>query len=170
MESGPQALIQRLRTTLADLRWAVAQVPAEREARRPPPALGDWSVRRHVYHLWFYEQAIALPQMQYVLGLRGPLRPPEVSDEEAAWPREVTATAWLERLKHVRAEALRLAEGAPAEAWSRPVAGTIWGARSLAWIVTKTIQHTYEHMTTILQIALFWELAAAFEPPWDPEP
>ena len=145
MESGPQALIQRLCTTRADLRWAVAQAPAEREARRPPPAPGDGSVRRHGYSLWFYEQAIALPQMQYVLGRRGSLRPPEVPDEEAAWPREVPATAWLERLGRVRAEALRRVEGAPAEAWFQPVAGTVWGTRSLAWIVAKTVQHTDEH-------------------------
>lgn len=160
-------LLDRLESTLNDLRWAVAQVPPEREGRRPPPALGDWSVRRQLYHLWFYEHHIALPQIRYALGLRGPLAPGEVPDEDLSWPREVPAATWLARLEEVRQETLALIRPIPSEVWSRPVPGTVWGTRTLAWIVTKTIQHTYEHMTTILQIALFWEMAAAFEPRWE---
>ncbi|HXF68179.1 MAG TPA: DinB family protein [Thermoflexus sp.] len=164
-----EELLQRLESTLSDLRWALAQVPPEREARRPPPALGEWSVRRHLYHLWFYERYIALPQMRYALGLQGPLRPNEVPDEDLAWPREIAAATWLDRLGEVRRETLELSRPIPPEAWNRPVPGTVWGTRTLAWIVTKTLQHTYEHMTTILQIALFWEMAAAFEPRWELE-
>jgi hypothetical protein len=161
-----EALLRRLDSTLEDLRWALAQVPPEREARRPPPALGEWSVRRHLYHLWFYEHHIALPQMRYALGLQGPLLPGEVPDEDLAWPREIPAARWLERLEAVRRETIALARPLPPEVWTRPVSGTVWGTRTLAWIVTKTLQHTYEHMTTILQIALFREMAAAFEPRW----
>ncbi len=162
-----RGLLERLESTLKDLQWAVAQIPPEREGRCPPPALGDWSVRRILYHLWFYEHHIALPQMRYALGLQGPLHPGDVPDEDRSWPREVPAATWLDRLTEVRREALALVHSIPAEAWSRPISGTVWGTRTLAWIVTKTLQHTYEHMTTILQIALFWEMAAAFEPRWE---
>ncbi|WP_322800810.1 DinB family protein [Thermoflexus sp.] len=160
-------LLDRLESTLSDLRWAVAQVPPDREGRRPPPALGDWSVRRQLYHLWFYEAHIALPQIRYVLGLRGPLAPGEVPDEDLFWPRDLPAATWLARLEEVRRETMALVRPIPPEVWSRPVPGTVWGTQTLTWIVTKTVQHTYEHMTTILQIALFWEMAAAFEPRWE---
>lgn len=35
-----QELLDRLESTLDDLRWAIAQVPADREGRRPPTGAG----------------------------------------------------------------------------------------------------------------------------------
>ncbi len=99
--------------------------PPEREARRPPPALGEWSVRRHLYHLWFYEHHIALPQMRYAIGLQGPLHPGEVPDEDLAWPREIPAARRLERLEAVRRETISLARPLLPEVWTRPVPGTV---------------------------------------------
>lgn len=33
----------------------------------------------------------------------------------------------------------------------------MWGPVTLRWVVSKTYQHTFEHGSTIMRIALFWE-------------
>lgn len=45
---------------------------------------------------------------------------------------------------------------APDEAWDQPLA-TVWGQTTLAWVVSKTYQHTAEHISDVLSIALFWD-------------
>lgn len=35
---------------------------------------------------------------------------------------------------------------------------TGWGPRSLAWIVTKSIQHTFEHGDMLLRMVLWWDI------------
>jgi hypothetical protein len=34
---------------------------------------------------------------------------------------------------------------------------SVWGAVTLRWVVSKTYQHTFEHGSTIMRIALFWD-------------
>ena len=40
--------------------------------------------------------------------------------------------------------------------WQSPRT-TLWGEKPLAWIVTKTYQHTCEHGDTLLRMSLWWE-------------
>lgn len=41
------------------------------------------------------------------------------------------------------------------EAWDDQ-RGTVWGARPLHWVVSKTFQHTTEHTHDVMKLALFW--------------
>ena len=40
---------------------------------------------------------------------------------------------------------------------------TNWGPVPLFWVVSKTYQHTAEHISDLLRIALFWDDFAAGE-------
>ena len=44
--------------------WSVEQVPPERRWIVPPARFGEWSAARLVFHMYYYEQMIALPGMQ----------------------------------------------------------------------------------------------------------
>lgn len=69
--------------------WAVRQVPPERLFLMPPGPMGEWSVVRHIFHLRYYEQSLALPGVeQWWGGAR-----PRVADadEEAAWQTALEA-------------------------------------------------------------------------------
>lgn len=43
------------------------------------------------------------------------------------------------------------------EDWERFGASPFWPDVSLRWVVTKTLQHTFEHTNNVLQIGLFWD-------------
>ena len=62
--------------------WGAQQVPNARRNVRPPEALGEWTAARHIFHMVFYEQNIALPAMHQWLGKPLPL---EGVAEDAAW-------------------------------------------------------------------------------------
>jgi hypothetical protein len=62
--------------------WGAQQVPIARRNVRPPEALGEWTAARHIFHMVYYEQNIALPSMQQWLGK--PL-PAEGVEEDIAW-------------------------------------------------------------------------------------
>lgn len=143
--------------------WAMQQVPSERLFTVPPSRfLGAWPAMRHVDHLRHYERALALPSMQ--MWLDGP----GVSVEQAqAWERldlawqPGEALALEERLadfRAVREAQIALVEVVGQAAWetTRP---TVWGEVSLKWVVSKTFQHTAEHLCTVMQIALFWDMS-----------
>ena len=48
--------------------WGTEQVPNSQRYIQPPAGLGEWTVARHVFHLLYYEQTIALPSMRQWLG------------------------------------------------------------------------------------------------------
>src|SRR5215216_2880260 len=63
--------------------WSAEQVPVARQNLQPPTELGQWSAARHVFHLWYYEQTIALPSMrQWLDGIKPAM---EGLDEDIAW-------------------------------------------------------------------------------------
>ncbi|HEV2579904.1 MAG TPA: hypothetical protein VGT44_03540, partial [Ktedonobacteraceae bacterium] len=57
--------------------WAIEQVPPERRPATPPKPLGEWNVARHLFHMTYYEQLIALPSMKIWLN-----EPFTLTDEE----------------------------------------------------------------------------------------
>lgn len=138
--------------------WAVEQVPLERRLIQPPIALGEWSVARHAFHLLFYEQNIALPTMLHWLG--GPKPSLFGLDEDGAWGQRPKLEDIVALFLEVRSEQIDLLPRFTAEQWEE-MRKTIWGPVSLRWVLTKTYQHTNEHVHGVLSIALYWDWSTA---------
>jgi hypothetical protein len=134
--------------------WGAQQVPNARRNIRPPEALGEWTAARHIFHMVFYEQNIALPSMHQWLGK--PL-PVEGVAEDVAWGEgSDNIESLLAEFKNVRDEQIQLLAKFDDLAWNS-TRETIWGSVTLLWVVSKTFQHTAEHTGDILRIALFWD-------------
>ncbi len=158
-----QWLCDQLAHGLSNFEHALAQVPADRLYVRPPPArgedsLGEWPAARHLFHMAYYEQHSAIPALHYWIG--EPYPHYEGSGEDAAWEssREIERT--LVNLREAREWQMELIRSVPAETWNH-VRHTGWGDVSLLWVMTKTVQHTHEHINDVLRIALFWDMAEA---------
>ena len=140
--------------------WAANQVPGERQYKKPPQGLGEWSAARHIFHMLYYEQTIALPSMRQWYGEPSPLV--QDSDEETAWNGSERMDDLLLKFQNIRDQQIALLPKLGQTDWDR-VCDTIWGPVTLLWVVTKTYQHTMEHISDLLRIALFWERAATRE-------
>ena len=143
--------------------WSVEQVPPERRLIAPPARFGEWSAARLVFHMYYYEQIIALPSMQIWRGQPFPYEEHDYQEdafkEEKAWSdgHHILETL-LEDFRKVRAEQIVLLQEFDEVTWDVQ-RKTIWGDKTLKWVVTKTLQHTAEHMHDVLRMALFWEPA-----------
>lgn len=138
--------------------WSARQVPALRLNQKPPKGLGEWIAARHVFHLWFYEQTVALPSMRQWLGDSMP----EIADEDAAWTGNEQIENLLPLFLEIRNQQIALLPHFDANDWNR-VCETCWGPVTLFWVVTKTYQHTTEHISDLLRNALFWDFFAERE-------
>jgi hypothetical protein len=80
----------------------------------------------------------------------------EWPDDDADWKDESSQSMerLLEKFQAVRQEQLVLLDHLNAVNWTG-LRKTGWGQKSLAWIVTKTFQHTYEHGDTLLRMGLW---------------
>ncbi len=135
--------------------WGTLQVPKARLLLQPPEGLGEWSAARHIFHMVFYEQKCALPSMQQWLG--GP--PPSLKglDEDVAWGEgKDNVDGLIAEFKQVRSNQVALLLKFDDSAWTMS-RETNWGPKTLAWVISKTYQHTAEHTSDVLQIALFWD-------------
>ncbi len=151
---------ERLQTSADGFVWGVQQVPGARWYARPPEGLGEWSVARHAFHLGFYERTLALPSMRLWLEDVHPVTVAE-EDEGAAWgDGQHDIDGLLAEFKAVRAEQVALVAQFDDAAWHAPRQAP-WGEVTLLWVVSKTYQHTAEHTSDVLRIALFWDRAAA---------
>jgi hypothetical protein len=137
--------------------WAIEQVPLERRFLAPPALLGEWSAARHLFHMLYYDQQAALKSMRHWLG--GPLPSLEELDEDAAWGTGQEIEPMLAQFRAIRAEQIELLPQFDAAHWEEPRAIPVWETVTLRWVVTKTYQHTAEHIHDILSIALFWDFA-----------
>ena len=146
-----------LKSSAEGFAWAIERVPAARWYDPPPGPLGEWTAARHLFHLHYYEEHLALPGMQQWLG--APL-PPEGAwqDDDDAWAAvtDKSPQGLLASFQKVRQEQIDLLEALSGADWQTP-RETLWGARPLAWVVTKTFRHTYEHGDTLMRMALWWE-------------
>jgi hypothetical protein len=154
---------KQLATTADGFLWAVQQVPAERQNLVPPTGLGEWSAARHLFHMLYYEQTIALPSMRQWLNQPGLAQEDlEQLDEDAAWDDGHEIRDMQRQFREVRAAQIVLLSDLSDEAW-REEREAVWGLVTLHWVVSKTYQHTAEHTDDVLKIALFWDAAAAYE-------
>ncbi|HEY3288906.1 MAG TPA: DinB family protein [Anaerolineae bacterium] len=135
--------------------WGVEQVPDSRRNIQPPAGLGEWPAARHLFHMLYYEQTLALPSMRQWLGDARPST--DGLDEPAAWTKaKANGEDHLAGFIAVRAEQLALLPKFNDLAW-RTERETIWGPQTLLWVVGKTYQHTTEHISDVMRIALFWD-------------
>lgn len=145
--------------------WALRQVPADRLDLTPPSGLGEWSAVRHLFHLVWYEREIALPTMRLWHG--GPPFTEQGLDEGADWAAdragvelEVSLRAFAAGRDEQRALLTRLDPAAWTIERTTGWSDLPWPV-PLRWVVAKTYQHTVEHTSEVLRIALFWDLFAA---------
>jgi hypothetical protein len=150
----------QLQASAAGFVWGAGQVPPERRFIQPPTGLGEWTAARHIFHMLYYERNIALPNMRQWLG--EPWILTAGLDEDAAWDRGQDVESLLTRFRAVRNEQIALLSKFDDSTWNE-TRDTIWGSVTLFWVVSKTYQHTAEHTSNVLQIALFWDHFAAPE-------
>lgn len=146
---------EHLQTSANGFVWGTEQVPEARRYVQPPKGLGEWTVARHVFHLWYYEQTIALPSMQQWLGGTIPFL--DDKDEDVDWSHaQETVEGLLEKFKAVRAEQIALLPNFDDLVWNE-TREAVWGPVTLLWVVSKTYQHTAEHINDVMRIGLFWD-------------
>ena len=139
--------------------WAIEQLPEERRYLAPPRHPDDWSAARHACHLLFYEQRLALPSTRQWLGGPRPSSEGLEEDEEAAWNKGQPLKSTLDQFQAIRAEQIKLLSQFDDLSWHEPRETAFWGTVPLQWVVTKTYQHTAEHIHDVLRMALFWDAA-----------
>jgi hypothetical protein len=136
--------------------WGIEQIPSSRQYVQPPNGLGEWTAERHVFHMVYYEQMFALPRMLQWLGDICPVI--DGTDENIAWNKnQSNVESLLANFRKVRAEQVTLLSKFEDSAWNS-VRATGWGPVSLLWVVSKTYQHTAEHISDIMRIALLWDI------------
>ena len=154
-------LSAQLARSLTMLAAAWAAIPAERRAILPPGRLtriSAWPAQRHLYHLYVYER-IVVDTLAYWLADGAPLTDEQIAEhdrllrgQEQAW-QERSAEETLAGLREQRAESLaRLARADDGQA-RHPH----WDDQDQATVAAECLQHTLEHTTTLLQLAIFWD-------------
>jgi hypothetical protein len=145
-----------LQSSGEDLIWSAQQVRSDRWQLDPPQPLGEWSAARHLFHMAFYEETLALPSMRQWLG--SPLPNLQDDDEEGTWQAlpDRGIQAMTTRFQTVRQAQIDLIPLLDESAWEQ-IQSTVWAPFPLRWVVSKTFQHTTEHINDILRLALFWD-------------
>jgi hypothetical protein len=155
MNNFSQWFHEQLQVSANGFVWGTEQVPEARRYAPPPKGLGEWTVARHVFHLWYYEQTIALPSMQQWLGGTIPFL--DDKDEDVDWSNtQETVETLLEKFRMVRGEQIALLPNFDDAAWNA-TREAVWGSVTLLWVVSKTYQHTAEHINDVMRIGLFWD-------------
>jgi hypothetical protein len=165
--------IDRLQTSLETVRYAVSVVPPDWHARLPTDQpglewLGSWSVAQTLAHLVVYEELVAVPILEAIV------TGGDAAAEVATAMERAYDDRWLALSASPVAELLRLLTDARArqvaaiaaidDARFHALATVLWRddpsqeGHSAAWVATKTVQHTWEHGNSILQLALFGPL------------
>ncbi len=85
---------------------------------------------------------------------------PIIADEDAAWTGSEQIETLLPAFLAVRRQQIALLPQYKESDWDRAFE-TCWGQVSLLWVVSKTYQHTAEHISDLMRIALFWDFFAA---------
>ena len=149
---------KHLQTSAEGFVWGAELVPGTRRNILPPLGLGEWSAARHVFHMLYYEQTIALPSMQQWLGNARPST--RGLDEDEAWNNAAKDfDSLLSEIQNVRAAQVALLPKFDQNTWTL-TQRTVWGQVPLLWVVSKTFQHTAEHTHDVMRLALFWDAFA----------
>ncbi len=120
----------------------------------------DWGVKMQLAHLAVYEDQLAAPVLDAMAeGANG--REAAPSGSEDWFRRDAQALSGkglshiLRTLRTARARQLQALERFDQDSFNRPLT-PLWGELQPAgWVAAKTVQHTWEHGTPIMQTALF---------------
>ena len=155
-------LREQLAHSLTMLEAAWAALPDERRAILPPERIrrmSSWPAQLHLYHLYQYERITTATAASWLPGGR-PLAPEEEAalvrpyrEQETRW-QELSGAETLAGMRNQRRELL--AQLARTSDWDT-VHDVLFGAHNLRWVIAKCLQHTIEHTTTLMQLALFWD-------------
>lgn len=155
-------LQEQLAHSMTMLEGAWAALPEERRAMLPPGRLSQlstWSGQLHLYHLYIYER-ITVDYAAYWLADGARLTAAEDEEHGRLWMgqekdwQQLSAAETLAGMRGQRQELLaRLAQATDWDARH----DVFWGEQNLRWIAAKCFQHTLEHTTTLLQLAIFWD-------------
>ena len=153
---------EQLQTSADGFVWGAEQVSDAHRYIQPPRGLGEWTVARHIFHMRYYEQTIALPSMRQWLGKPRPST--DDLDEDKAWENKQSESLenLLVEFRKIRAEQIALLEKFDEPVWNT-IRETVWETVTLLWVVNKTYQHTAEHTSDIMRIGLFWDFFASRE-------
>lgn len=140
--------------------WAFEQLP---EARRlePPPApeyLGEWPPVRHIWHLAQYERCLALPSMRLWLGGALPRDEDMWDESDAGWLAACQSAVpdVVGQFRAARDAQVAVLQELTGIDWTAP-RPTPWEEQPLRMILTKTLQHTFEHADVLLRMGLWWD-------------
>jgi hypothetical protein len=139
--------------------WAFQQLNPAFLPLLPPVRhyMGLWSPMRLVWHVTEYEQYVAIPYMNQWLGGSMPADSAwDDSDEAWSTAQNRTPEEFISDFQIIQQAQLQLLDRLAAIDWVEP-RQTIWGQKSLAWVVTKTYQHRTEHTDTLLRMHLRWQ-------------
>jgi|SRR5579883_2154087 len=140
--------------------WALEQLPEERRWTAPPRHPNEWPAARHIFHLLSYERRLALPSMRIWRGEpfeREETYQEDITWEDAEWAKGQSLPAMLADFRQVRGEQIALLATYDEASWQRVLSTPAWGEVTLLWVLTKTLQHTFEHTHDMLRIGLFWD-------------
>ncbi|GLV59405.1 hypothetical protein KDH_62320 [Dictyobacter sp. S3.2.2.5] len=163
-----QHFTRLLQHSCNDFIWATQQIAVEKLNSVPPHRPESWSVARIIFHLRFQEEKVVLPNMRLWLTDRALYaRQDDVlieryaafetltQDEEEAWLQQPDIQAALKHFQTQRTIQIALLQEIDADIWEDRRA-TVWGEVTLRWAVTKTYQHSVEHINDVLKPALYW--------------
>ena len=150
--------IYQLQASADTFVWAFSQIDLSLRLAFPPAPefLGTWEPARHFWHVTEYERCLALPSMLQWLDCPPP---PENAwpDDDDIWVkvRDRSFECFISAFRAIRREQILALERLAFTDWNLSKK-TIWGIRPLSMVVTKTLQHTYEHGDTLLKMGLWW--------------
>ncbi len=178
MPTDPQAsqfsregVLQRLEESLKAIEWAASLVPPEWAHRSPSGTRmsseeNAWSVAMNLGHLVLYAERLPCPVLESLLsGGDGVgdtwFKEPSPYEAPAVELASQPIDGILRRLREARAREVSLAMSFSEVAWAAP-ATRAWGAsgygprlHSPARVVSKSLQHSWEHGNSIMRVALF---------------
>jgi hypothetical protein len=159
-------VIRRLRDSLADLEFGLAQAPARWHHALPPGGAGlwppnAWTVAMNLAHLTIYEESMALRVLRSFEPGFDPAGERRGGDESWFYNDALALSAgpieaMLSRLRSARRQQIDLVESLGETRLNSGVT-PLWPEpeHTAGWVATKTFQHTWEHGNAILQVALF---------------
>lgn len=153
---------EQLQASADGFAWGAEQVPNSRQYTQPPKGLGEWTVARHVFHMLYYEQTLALPSMRQWLGEPCPVT--DDLDEDKVWENRQSESIenLLLEFREVRSEQIALLDKFDEAIWNT-TREAVWGSVTLLFVVSKTFQHTAEHTSDVMRIGLAWDYFAGLE-------
>jgi hypothetical protein len=171
-KSSKDFLAKQLEETAQIFDWAMRLVPEERLLEIPPHSahpkasdhvkryFGSWSAYRIFFHLIYYEEKSAYPNILLWLDESEHIGRKCGGEKEAykeALEKKINLETLLERFHNIRKKQIEAINKIPEKLWTEKKPNTNWGNVTVEFIVTKSIQHTLEHGNKILRNVLFWD-------------